>query len=125
MRRVGLIAAVALPALAVATLATPRPAPATEQFEDVPVIVATVNAVLESARTGSVNPWENPATGTHGSITIEKTYFRAGEIPCRDYKRRTQGTPPTITRGTGCRDNVGLWRLTETPSSRRSSLGKP
>ena len=90
------------------------PAAATDRFEDVPVIVAAVNAVLESAPTGSVNPWENPATGTQGTIIIEKTYFRADEIPCRDYTRRTEGAAPTVTRGTGCRDHVGLWRLTET-----------
>ncbi len=90
---------------------------ATENFDDIAVIVGAVNAALESARTGSVFPWENPETGNRGSIVIERTYFKADETPCRDYVRQTDGTSPKITRGTGCREDQGRWKLTETASA--------
>lgn len=90
---------------------------ATENFDDIPVIVGAVNAALESARTGSVYRWENPETGSRGSIVIERTYFQADETPCRDYVRQTDGALPKITRGTGCREDQGKWKLTETASA--------
>ncbi len=94
---------------------------ATENFNDIAVIVSTVNEALETARTGTVTPWENAETGSRGSVTIERTYFEPDGTPCRDYVRETEGTPPIVTSGTGCREERGRWKLTESPTPGGSS----
>ncbi len=89
---------------------------ATEKLEDMPAITRAVNTALESAKTGSVTQWENPATGSSGTITVERTYLQPDRTPCREYVRETDGAPPLITRGTGCRVDLLRWDLTETAS---------
>lgn len=100
--------------LALALLVSGQAA-ATSDFRDISIIVATLNDVLEKARTGTTVYWDNPDTGNSGSVTIVKTYYREDETPCRDYSRTTDAADGTVTmtRGTGCRDGLGVWRLDE------------
>ncbi len=86
---------------------------ASDNFNDIAVIVGAVNDALEYARTGAVLPWKNPETGSRGTIVIERTFYQPDETPCRNYVRQTDGPTPSLTRGTGCREQPGRWKLTE------------
>jgi surface antigen len=74
-----------------------------------------INQALETEKTGVEVPWTNPATGSRGTITIERTFYRDPRTPCRDYRRTIQrpGAPVVAIQGTGCRVGSGRWSLDE------------
>jgi surface antigen len=84
-----------------------------------------INQALESERTGVAVPWTNPATGSSGTIVVERTFYRDPRTPCRDYRRtieRAAGPMVTIE-GTGCRIGPGRWSLDEEePDPAREAL---
>jgi surface antigen len=74
-----------------------------------------VNKALEVEKSGVAIPWSNPATGSSGTITIERTFYRDPRTPCRDYRRTLEraGAPKVEIAGTGCRIGPGRWSLDE------------
>ncbi len=109
------------PALALLTALTlglgPGDAVASDDFADMPHLSAAINRALEYERDGTSVQWSNAETGNAGAITVESTFFRDPETPCRTYRRTTQradGSAGEIF-GTGCREPRGVWRLTEEP----------
>jgi surface antigen len=74
-----------------------------------------INQALESERTGVAVPWTNPATGSSGTIVVERTFYRDPRTPCRDYRRTIErpGGPTVAIQGTGCRIGSGRWSLDE------------
>jgi surface antigen len=74
-----------------------------------------VNDALETAKSGVAIPWSNPATGSSGTIVIERTFYRDPRTPCRDYRRTLErvGAPEVEIEGTGCRIGPGRWSLDE------------
>ena len=81
-------------------------------------MIANVNRVLESQRTGVPFRWSVPEVGLKGTITVNRTYYRRDRTPCREYTRTVEGERSTQTiRGTGCRITSGVWTLTETPTA--------
>jgi surface antigen len=74
-----------------------------------------VNQALETEKSGVEVPWSNPATGSSGTIVIERTFYRDPRTPCRDYRRTLEraGAPPVTIQGTGCRIGPGRWSLDE------------
>jgi surface antigen len=74
-----------------------------------------VNKALETQKSGVAVPWSNPATGSSGTITIERTFYRDPRAPCRDYRRTLEraGAPKVQIEGTGCRIGPGRWSLDE------------
>ena len=74
-----------------------------------------INQALETERTGVEVPWSNPATGSSGTIVIERTFYRDPRTPCRDYRRTLEraGAPTVEIAGTGCRIRSGRWSLDE------------
>lgn len=74
-----------------------------------------INQALETERTGVEIPWSNPATGSSGTIVIERTFYRDPRTPCRDYRRTLKrvGAPTVEIQGTGCRIRSGRWSLDE------------
>jgi surface antigen len=74
-----------------------------------------INQALESERTGVAVPWTNPATGSSGTIVVERTFYRDPRTPCRDYRRTIErpGGPAVAIQGTGCRIGSGRWSLDE------------
>lgn len=66
---------------------------------------------LETARTGSTIDWQNPDTGTHGSITPVKTYQQANTY-CREYQQTIVVGGRTVEGyGTACRQPDGSWKI--------------
>jgi surface antigen len=74
-----------------------------------------INQALESERTSVAVPWTNPATGSSGTIVVERTFYRDPRTPCRDYRRTIEraGGPTVSIEGTGCRIGPGRWSLDE------------
>ncbi|MGH6884667.1 MAG: RT0821/Lpp0805 family surface protein [Geminicoccales bacterium] len=84
-----------------------------------------INQALESERTGVEVPWTNPATGSSGTIVVERTFYRDPRTPCRDYRRTIErtGGPTLAIEGTGCRIGPGRWSLDEEePDPAREAL---
>lgn len=74
-----------------------------------------LNRALENEKTGVELPWSNPATGSSGTIVIERTFYRDPRTPCRDYRRTLEraGAPTLEIQGTGCRVGPSRWALDE------------
>ena len=74
-----------------------------------------LNQALETEKSGVEIPWSNPATGSSGTILIERTFYRDPRTPCRDYRRTLErvGAPTVEIQGTGCRIGAGRWSLDE------------
>ncbi len=90
------------------------PARGADDARDLPIIAEAVNAALEYQKTGATVPWNSAQSGNKGSITVLRTFFRGG-TPCREYERTLeQGGRVVVTvKGTGCRNNSGIWNLQE------------
>jgi surface antigen len=78
-------------------------------------VLPLVNQALETEKSGVEVPWSNPATGSSGTIVIERTFYRDPRTPCRDYRRTLErvGAPAVEVQGTGCRIGSGRWSLAE------------
>jgi surface antigen len=87
-----------------------------------------VNQALETEKSGVAVPWSNPATGSSGTIAIERTFYRDPRTPCRDYRRTLEraGAPPVEIQGTGCRIGPSRWSLDEEkPTPAAASVTAP
>jgi surface antigen len=108
-----------LVALALAVLCTAgagRPSHVAAQADaDEKYVGPLVNKALETEKSGVAIPWSNPATGSSGLITIQRTFYRDPRTPCRDYRRTLEraGAPKVEIQGTGCRIGPGRWSLDE------------
>ena len=85
------------------------------QATDEEYVEPLVNQALENEKTGVELPWSNPATGSSGTIVIERTFYRDPRTPCRDYRRTLEraGAPTLEIQGTGCRVGPSRWALDE------------
>ena len=106
------------------------PSSARAQTGDDDYVAPLLNQALESERTGVAVPWHNPATGSSGTIVIERTFYRDPDTPCRDYRRTLEqpGPPGVAVTGTGCRSAAGRWPLEENapePPAARLDRGAP
>ena len=106
----------ALPAVLVgmvALAATPDGAAQTAADEE--YVEPLLDQALETEKTGVELPWSNPATGSSGTIVIERTFYRDPRTPCRDYRRTLEqaGAPTLEIEGTGCRVGPSRWALDE------------
>lgn len=87
-------------------------------LDDLGILLPTINDALETARSGQPVTWSNPKTGNRGEIEVLRTFYRADDIPCRDYKRLTERADNSarLVQGTGCRIEDGFWKLEESES---------
>lgn len=86
---------------------------AADELTDMQVIVDAVNDALEHEPIGRSLGWSNTETGNGGTVTVTGTFFLADGTPCRAYAR-TNGA--ARVEGTGCRTEIGFWRLDESGS---------
>jgi surface antigen len=112
--RRGRLVALALAVLCTAGAGGP-PHVAAQADTDEQYVGPLVNKALETEKSGVGIPWSNPATGSRGMITIERTFYRDPRTPCRDYRRTLEraGAPKVEIEGTGCRIGPGRWSLDE------------
>jgi 17 kDa outer membrane surface antigen len=96
-------------------LALPAPRLAAQADADEEYVGPLISEALETQRTGVEAPWTNPATGSSGTIVVERTFYRDPRTPCRDYRRTLErpGGPTLTIEGTGCRTGSGRWSLDE------------
>lgn len=86
---------------------------------DQPYASILVNQALETERTNVAIPWSNPETGNKGTITIERTFYRDPNTPCRSYRRTLErpGQPMVTLLGQGCRVGPAVWKTEERPET--------
>ncbi len=103
------------------TLSLATAARGNDDIRDLPFVLDAVNDALETARTNTQVPWENPATGNSGVIVVEKTFYPSPETPCRQYRRtfNRPGRGAMMTRGTGCRVGPARWKIEEERTASR------
>ncbi len=128
-RRRGFAAAIAV--VCSAAISGPALADVVGDGRDRPFVSIVVNQALETERTQIEIPWTNPETGNRGVLVIERTWYKDGNTPCRDYRRSIEGatSPKVNVSGTGCRVGPAVWSLTETidamaPPSAPGGTGK-
>ncbi len=125
----GLRASLFAGVLVFATAAGARAAVLSEDPGDQTYLTIAINEALETRKTEIEVPLRNPDTGSHGTLVIERTYYRDPTTPCRDYRRTIEraGAPPSEVHGTGCRIGKALWSLDEVsvpPAARPSASGR-
>lgn len=70
-------------------------------------------SALETSKTGVTTQWQNPDTGTHGTITPVRTYPQ-GDTHCREYQQTIMvGGKQVDGYGTACRRPDGAWEIVQ------------
>jgi len=92
---------------------------AADDPRDAAFLAPVLQRALETARTNVEVPWNNPTTGSRGTIMVERTFYREPETPCRAFVRTLEppGAAREVTKGTGCRSSSGLWLIEGEPAS--------
>lgn len=73
---------------------------------------AAANAVLSRGEKDSSMPWENPSTGTRGTVTpIASAYTQDGQT-CRDFLASfVSGSSQSWVQGEACKQQQGEWEV--------------
>jgi len=73
---------------------------------------AAANAVLSRGEKDSSMPWENPSTGTRGTVTpIASAYTQDGQT-CRDFLASfVSGSSQSWVQGEACKQQQGSWQV--------------
>ena len=73
---------------------------------------AAANAVLSRGEKDSSMPWENPSTGTRGTVTpIASAYTQDGQT-CRDFLASfVSGSSQSWVQGEACKQQQGNWQV--------------
>lgn len=71
---------------------------------------------LERGPSGQPSNWNNPDTGSYGTVTPAPAYIQEG-LYCRPYTQTiTTDDGTRTTRGTACRQKDGTWLIVDTGS---------
>ena len=74
-------------------------------------MAAAFNSALDTQVSGGSVTWQNPASGSRGSVTPLRTFKTADGRWCREYRQEIAAVALTERRiGIACRDAEG-WRL--------------
>lgn len=69
---------------------------------------------LETTRTGTTTPWNNPDSGNSGTFTPVRTFQQAGGQYCREYSQTIIiAGQPEEGHGTACRQPDGTWQIVQ------------
>lgn len=78
---------------------------------DVKLAAHAAQDALEHTVNGETRTWRNPATGSEGAFTPQRTYLSKAGLYCRDYRERLVVSQRSATyRNTACRSPEGVWR---------------
>jgi len=69
--------------------------------------------ILSRGKKDASQPWENPQTGTRGSVTpLASSYTGEDGRPCRDFLASyVRGTNEGWLQGAACRSSKGAWEI--------------
>ena len=106
---------IALPVLfLVATLGGPAIAQTSSPYadDDIWILEDYTQDSLENAKTNETTVWENPDTGTTGSVAPIETFQNEHGQYCREYQQTvTIGGREQRAHGTACRMPDGSWQI--------------
>jgi surface antigen len=72
----------------------------------------TAQRTFETAPTGTAGGWQNPDTGSSGSITPTRTYQQPDGTYCREFTQEiVVGGERQQAFGTACRQPDGTWKI--------------
>ncbi len=78
-------------------------------------LARTTTETLETVPSGTAVPWQNPDSGTHGTVTPKPAYQNAQGEYCREYQQEvTISGKSESAYGTACRNPDGSWRFIPT-----------
>jgi surface antigen len=94
------------------------PPPGTKEVAQLPPAAdlayarAAVTAVLSRGEKDTSMPWENPRTGTRGTVTpIASAYTQDGQM-CRDFLASfVSGSSQAWVQGEACKQQQGIWEV--------------
>lgn len=82
-----------------------------EQARDRQLMAVALNSALDTQLSGSSVTWQNPASGSRGSITPLRTFRTANGRWCREYRQELASAAQSEQRiGIACREADG-WQL--------------
>ncbi len=78
--------------------------------EDIEIIQRTSRHEMDDAQVGDVRAWQNPNTGSSGTISVMGEFEEQG-YSCRDLQHRitTRGRAPRTVTTVLCRQDDGTW----------------
>jgi surface antigen len=80
---------------------------------DLAMVRTTAAAMLEQEGLASA-PWQNPATGAHGTVTRVAAAYDQGGRQCREFLASyLRGKTEAWLQGNACRDGFGNWEVRE------------
>jgi surface antigen len=94
------------------------PPPGTKEVAQLPPAAdlayarAAATAVLSRGEKDTSMPWENPRTGTRGTVTpIASAYTQDGQM-CRDFLASfVSGSSQAWVQGEACKQQQGIWEI--------------
>lgn len=88
---------------------------------DWPLAAAALREALGKNEEGTSIPWQNPATGAHGTVTpVANAYVQDG-FPCRNFlASHVDSRKESWFEGTACRVHRGEWDVRSTRSLKKS-----
>lgn len=90
---------------------TPEPLYGDMTEGDVTLAASAAQDALEHTVNGETRTWRNPATGSEGAFTPQRTYLSKAGLYCRDYRERLVVSRRSATYlNTACRSPDGVWR---------------
>jgi len=79
---------------------------------DLALTRAAANEVLSRGQQDASVPWENPATGAHGTVTVIASAYTVDNTQCRDFLASyVHGEKQSWLRGEACRHTRGSWEI--------------
>src|SRR5215510_13217004 len=73
---------------------------------------AAASAVLSRGEKDTSMPWENPRTGTRGTVTPIATAYTQDGRTCRDFLASfVMGNPQSWLQGEACKQQQGEWEV--------------
>ena len=82
---------------------------------------SALREVLGRGEAGSSQPWENPTTGAHGTVTPVAAIYEKDGFPCRNFiVGGVRDGHESWYEGTACRIHRGNWDVTATRPLQKS-----
>jgi surface antigen len=135
MGRQAVLAAVAMVSMACVGVAAAQTSPSVQTQTISPTTQAPAppaswngssQQALETAKSGTTVPWQNPDGSPGGVITPSPAFQDASGQTCREFQQTIMvGGQPQQAFGTACRQPDGSWRLQPAPAAAAPPGGQP
>lgn len=82
---------------------------------------SALRETLGRTEAGASQPWENPTTGSHGTVTPVAAVYEKDGFPCRNFiLSHVRNSKESWYEGTACRIHRGQWDVTSSRPLQKS-----